>query len=48
MLAVIDVRTDTWVGQRDRLMPTPMFNTGARCQRSPAQVCIGGPDVASL
>jgi site-specific recombinase XerD len=30
MLAVIDVPTDTWVGQRDRLMLTLMFNTGAR------------------
>lgn len=30
MLAVIDVATDTWVGQRDRLMLTLMFNTGAR------------------
>ena len=30
MLAVIDVPTDTWVGQRDRLMLTMMFNTGAR------------------
>ena len=30
MLAVIDVPTNTWVGQRDRLMLTLMFNTGAR------------------
>lgn len=30
MLAIIDVATDTWVGQRDRLMLTLMFNTGAR------------------
>lgn len=30
MQAVIDVPTDTWVGQRDRLMLTLMFNTGAR------------------
>ncbi len=30
MLAVIDVPTDTWIGQRDRLMLTLMFNTGAR------------------
>ena len=30
MLAVIDVATDTWVGQRDRLMLNLMFNTGAR------------------
>ena len=30
MLAVIDVPTDSWVGQRDRLMLTLMFNTGAR------------------
>ena len=30
MLAVIDVATETWVGQRDRLMLTLMFNTGAR------------------
>jgi len=30
MLDVIDVPTDTWVGQRDRLMFTLMFNTGAR------------------
>lgn len=30
MLAVIDVPTDTWVGQRDRLLLTLMFNTGAR------------------
>ncbi len=30
MLAVIDVATDTWIGQRDRLMLTLMFNTGAR------------------
>lgn len=30
MLAIIDVNTDTWIGQRDRLMLTLMFNTGAR------------------
>ncbi len=30
MLAVIDVATDTWIGQRDRLLLTLMFNTGAR------------------
>ena len=30
MLAVIDVAADTWVGQRDRLLLTLMFNTGAR------------------
>ena len=30
MLAVIDVPADTWVGQRDRLLLTLMFNTGAR------------------
>jgi site-specific recombinase XerD len=30
MLAVIDAPTDTWVGQRDRLLLTLMFNTGAR------------------
>lgn len=30
MLAVIDVAIDTWIGQRDRLMLTLMFNTGAR------------------
>ena len=30
MMAVIDVATDTWIGQRDRLMLTLMFNTGAR------------------
>ncbi len=30
MLAVIDVASDTWIGQRDRLMLTLMFNTGAR------------------
>lgn len=30
MLAIIDVASDTWVGQRDRLMLTLMFNTGAR------------------
>jgi len=30
MLAVIDVATDTWIGQRDRSMLTLMFNTGAR------------------
>lgn len=30
MQAVMDVSTDTWVGQRDRLMLTLLFNTGAR------------------
>jgi len=30
MLAIIDVASDTWIGQRDRLMLTLMFNTGAR------------------
>ena len=30
MLAVIDVATDTWIGQRDRLMLTLLFDTGAR------------------
>lgn len=30
MLAVIGVVSDTWIGQRDRLMLTLMFNTGAR------------------
>ena len=30
MLAVMDVPTETWVGQRDRLLLTLMFNTGAR------------------
>ena len=30
MLAVIDVPTATWIGQRDRLLLTLMFNTGAR------------------
>ena len=30
MLVVIDVATETWVGQRDRLLLTLMFNTGAR------------------
>ena len=30
MLAVIHVPADTWVGQRDRLLLTLMFNTGAR------------------
>jgi site-specific recombinase XerD len=30
MLAVIDAPSDTWIGQRDRLMLTLMFNTGAR------------------
>lgn len=30
MLAVMDVSTETWVGQRDRLLLTLMFNTGAR------------------
>ena len=30
MLAVIDVPTHSWVGQRDRLMFTLMYNTGAR------------------
>jgi site-specific recombinase XerD len=30
MLAVIDVATGTWIGQRDRLLLALMFNTGAR------------------
>jgi site-specific recombinase XerD len=30
MLSVIDAPSDTWIGQRDRLMFTLMFNTGAR------------------
>ncbi len=30
MLAVIDVPTTTWLGQRDHLLLTLMFNTGAR------------------
>jgi site-specific recombinase XerD len=30
MLAIIDIASDTWIGQRDRLMLTLMFNTGAR------------------
>lgn len=30
MLAVINATGDTWIGQRDRLMLTLMFNTGAR------------------
>jgi site-specific recombinase XerD len=30
MLAVIDAPSDTWIGLRDRLMFTLMFNTGAR------------------
>ncbi len=30
MLAVMGVPTETWVGQRDRLLLTLMFNTGAR------------------
>lgn len=30
MLAVIDAPGDTWIGLRDRLMLTLMFNTGAR------------------
>lgn len=30
MLAVIDVSTESWIGQRDRLLLTLMFNTGAR------------------
>jgi site-specific recombinase XerD len=30
MLEVIDVASDTWIGQRDRLMLTLLFNTGAR------------------
>ena len=29
MLAVIDVPTETWIGQRDQLLLTLMFNTGA-------------------
>jgi site-specific recombinase XerD len=30
MLAVIDAPSDSWIGQRDRLMFALMFNTGAR------------------
>ena len=30
MLAVIDAPTDSWIGQRDRLLLALMFNTGAR------------------
>ncbi|MGJ7488743.1 tyrosine-type recombinase/integrase, partial [Variovorax sp. LT2P21] len=30
MLALIDAPSDTWIGQRDRLMFALMFNTGAR------------------
>ncbi|WP_197388898.1 tyrosine-type recombinase/integrase [Ralstonia pseudosolanacearum] len=30
MMAVVNVATDTWIGQRDRLMLTMLFNTGAR------------------
>ena len=30
MLAVIDVPTTTWLGQRDRLLLTLLYNTGAR------------------
>jgi site-specific recombinase XerD len=30
MLAVIDAPSDTWIGQRDRLMLALLFNTGAR------------------
>ncbi len=30
MLAVIDIPTSTWLGQRDHLLLTLMFNTGAR------------------
>ena len=30
MLAMIDAPSDTWIGQRDRLMLAMMFNTGAR------------------
>ena len=30
MLAVIDVPTETWIGQRDHLLLTLLFNTGAR------------------
>ncbi|MBB5420665.1 tyrosine-type recombinase/integrase [Paraburkholderia atlantica] len=30
MTGVINVATDTWIGQRDRLMLTILFNTGAR------------------
>ncbi|MEK7414113.1 MAG: tyrosine-type recombinase/integrase [Planctomycetota bacterium] len=45
MLAVIDVPTDTWVGQRDRLLLTLMFNTGARVSEiigvSVADVVLG-------
>jgi site-specific recombinase XerD len=42
MLAVIDVATDTWIGQRDRLMLTLMFNTGARVSEI---VCVRVADV---
>lgn len=34
MLAVIDAPSDTWIGQRDRLMLMLMFNTGARVSES--------------
>jgi site-specific recombinase XerD len=30
MLAVMDVPTETWLGQRDRLLLTLLYNTGAR------------------
>jgi site-specific recombinase XerD len=30
MLAVLDIPTTTWLGQRDRLLLTLMYNTGAR------------------
>ena len=30
MLAVMDVRAATWLGQRDRLLLTLLYNTGAR------------------
>jgi site-specific recombinase XerD len=42
MLAVIDVATDTWIGQRDRLMLMLMFNTGARVSEI---VCVRVADV---
>lgn len=45
MLAVIDAPTDTWIGQRDRLMLAMMFNTGARVSEiigvSVADVVLG-------
>lgn len=39
MLAVIDVATDTWIGQRDRLLLTLMFNTGARVSENHRSAC---------